>query len=82
AASVQAGVLLVELGGELREDSDTTADALRRIDERLVSPALAALRCGTLERLSLILNDVCVHMQRGSLRRLWRRPRRGLAGFV
>ncbi|MBV8877578.1 MAG: hypothetical protein JO158_07690 [Gammaproteobacteria bacterium] len=82
AAGVQAGVLLVELGGELREDSDTTADALRRIDERLVSPALAALRRGTLERLSLIVNDVCVRIQRASLRRFWRRPRRGLAGFV
>ena len=82
AASAPAGVLLVELGGELRAEPDTVADALSRIDERLVTPALAALRRKMLERLSVILNDSCVHLQRGSLRRFWRRARGGLAGFT
>jgi hypothetical protein len=74
--------LLVELGGELRGEHDTVADALGRIDARLVAPALAALRGAGLERLSVILNDACVHLQRGSLRRFWRRARGGLAGFA
>jgi hypothetical protein len=81
-ANAPAGVLLVELGGELRGEQDTAADALGRIDARLVSPALAALRGSGLEELSVILNDACVHLQRGSLRRFWRRARGGLAGFT
>ena len=61
---------------------DTAADALCRIDARLIAPALAALRGAALERLSVILNDTCVHLQRASLRRFWRRTRGGLAGFA
>ena len=81
-AKAPAGILLVELGGELRGEHDTVADALGRIDARLVAPALASLRGAGLERLSVILNDACVHLQRGSLRRFWRRARGGLAGFA
>ena len=81
-ANAPAGVLLVELGEELGDEHDTAADALRRIDARLVAPALAALRGAALERLSVTLNDTCVHLRRGSLRRFWRRKRGGLAGFA
>jgi hypothetical protein len=72
----------VELGGELLGEPDTLADALRRIDARMVAPAVAALRGGALARLSIMLNDVGVHLQRGDLRRFWRRGVRGLTGFA
>jgi len=82
AASARAGVVLVELGGELHGEPDTVADALQRIDERLVSPAVAALRNGALDHLRVILNDVCVQLQRGNLRRFWRPGQSGLTGFA
>jgi hypothetical protein len=82
AARAHAAVVLVELGGELLGEPDTVADALRRIDARMVAPAVAALRGGALARLSIMLNDVGVHLQRGDLRRFWRRGVRGLTGFA
>jgi len=82
AARAHASVVLVELGGELLGESDTVADALRRIDARTVAPAVAALRRGALARLSIMLNDVCVQLERGDLRRFWRRGVRGLTGFA
>jgi hypothetical protein len=82
AASARAGVVLVELGGELLGEPDTVADTLQRIDERVVSPAVAALRNRALDHLTLILNDVCVQLQRGNLRRFWRRGSSGLTGFA
>ena len=82
AARADAAVVLVELGGELLGEPDTVADALRRIDARMVAPAVAALRRGALARLSIMLNDVCIELKRGDLRRFWRRGVRGLAGFA
>src|SRR5262249_27090661 len=82
AAGARAGVVLVELGGELHGEPDTVADALQRIDERVVSPAVAALRNGALDHLRVILNDVCVQLQPGNLRRFWRRGQGGLTGFA
>jgi hypothetical protein len=82
AESAAEGLLLVELGGELRGEGDSVSNVLCRIDERLVSPALAALRRAALDRLSLVLNDVCIQLQRANLRRFWRRGRPGLTGFL
>jgi hypothetical protein len=82
AARAHAAVVLLELGGELLGDSDTVADALRRIDARMIAPAVATLRRGGLARLSIMLNDVCVLVERGDLRRFWRRGVRGLTGFA
>jgi hypothetical protein len=47
-----------------------------------VLPALAALRSGAVARTTLVLNDRCATMTRGSRFRLWRRRRAGLAGFA
>ncbi|MBV8307604.1 MAG: hypothetical protein JO274_09000 [Gammaproteobacteria bacterium] len=82
AGPAGAGVLLAEAGGELHADRDTLADAVSRIDRRYVSPAVAALRNGTLDELALILNDAHLQLQRASLRRFWRRARGGLTGFA
>ncbi len=81
-ADAQTGVLLVEIGRELHGGEESIAEALRRIDARVVAPAFDALRRGALDELSLMLNDVWVRARRGSLRRFWRRAPVGLAGFA
>ena len=61
------------------------ADAVAEIDRRLISPALAALRRGELERLVLLANDRCLSMRAADRWRLWRyaRPvRQGLEVLV
>ena len=82
AAGASAAVLVLEVGGQLRDERDTVAAALSRLDERFISPALQALRRGTLAGLTVVLNDARARVVRGSLRRFWRRPRGGLAGFA
>jgi hypothetical protein len=82
AAGASAAVLILEVGGQLRDERDTVAAALSRLDERFISPALQALRRGMLAGLTVVLNDVCARVGRGSLRRFWRRKMRGLAGFA
>jgi len=72
------GVVLV-----LQTDShDTLAQALARLDERFVSPALKALRRGEVSSVTLIANDTRVTLRRRSHLRLWRRPRAGLRSFA
>jgi hypothetical protein len=76
-------VLVMEGGGEWqRAQHGTLADAVARLDERFVSPALQALRRGQLSAVTLVVNDVRVTAQRHSLLKLWRRPRAGLESFA
>jgi len=82
AAGAGESVLLTGVGGQLRRDEDTVAEALSRLDERFISPALQALRRGALDGLSVVLNDTRVQVRRESLYRFWRRGRSGLAGFA
>jgi hypothetical protein len=82
ASGAQAAVLVVEVGESLRGDAMTVAGALRRVDERFVSPALQALRRRAIESVTVILNDTRARIGRGSLRKLWRRTLRGLEGFA
>ncbi len=51
------------------------SDALAEIDRRLISPSLAALRRGELERLLLVANDQCMRLRAADRWRLWRRMR-------
>jgi hypothetical protein len=81
-ASAGDTVLLSGVGGQLHRDEDTVAEALLRLDQQFILPALQALRRGTLETLSVIINDTRVQVRRGSLHRFWRRARRGLAEFA
>src|SRR5215469_4453676 len=62
ASRARAAVLVVEVGGQLRGDAATVAGALRRVDERFVSPALQALRRGPLEGVTVIVNDTGAHI--------------------
>ena len=82
ASGARAAVLVVEVGGQLRGDAATVADALRRVDERFVSPALQALRRGPLEGVTVIVNDTRAHIERRNLHKFWRRTLRGLEGFA
>jgi hypothetical protein len=68
--------------GLQRTEAGDVAGALALLDERLVSAAVGALRRGALERLTLIVNDVCVHLGRAGPWRLWRRRRGALAAFA
>ena len=81
-ASAGDTVLLSAVGGQLRRDEDTVAEALLRLDQHFILPAFQALRRGALESLSVIINDTRVQVRRGSLHRFWRRARRGLAEFA
>lgn len=51
------------------------AEAVAEIDRRLISPSLAALRRGALDRLTVLANDRCLSVRRSSRWRLWRRLR-------
>jgi hypothetical protein len=82
AAGTRAAVLVVEVGGQWRADESSLGGALRRLDERFVSPALQALRRGAIDGVSVMLNDACARIERGSLRKFWRRTLRGLEGFA
>ena len=76
-------VLVATAAGELqRAHGDSVAQALARLDERFVSPALRALRRGELARVTLIINDVRATLARASRLRFWRRPRAGLGSFA
>ncbi len=56
--------------------------ALTRLEERFIAPAVSALRRGALAQLTLIVNDTALTVRRGSFWRLWRRPRAALAAFT
>jgi hypothetical protein len=60
------------------------ADAVAEIDRRLVSPSLAALHRGELDRLVLLANDRSLSLRAADRWRLWRRMRtaRGLEGLA
>jgi hypothetical protein len=57
------------------------ADAVADIDRRLISPSLAALRRGGLERLVLLANDRCLTLRPADRWRLWRRMRAAHGGL-
>jgi hypothetical protein len=79
----QIGVIVAEVRGVLeRQVSMSVAEALSVVDAGVVLPALAALRSGALARTTLVVNDRCATLTRGSRLRLWRRRRAGLAGFA
>jgi hypothetical protein len=76
------GVWALEVGGELRQAGvDTVGQALERLDARFIVPALDALRSGTIERLTLLVNDIALTLTRRSRWRVWRRAQAGLGGY-
>jgi len=61
------------------------AEAVAEIDRRLISPSLAALHRGGLERLLVLANDRCLSLRAADRWRLWRRMRtvrKGVEGLA
>jgi hypothetical protein len=56
-------------------------DAVTEIDRRVISPALAALRRGELDRLTLLANDRRFSLRAANRWRLWRRARNARKGL-
>jgi hypothetical protein len=79
----ERAVLAMEAGAELqRVKESSVAEAVARLDERFVSPALQALRRGELASVTLIVNDRRATLGRRARWRLWRRRRAGLGSFA
>jgi hypothetical protein len=79
----ERGVVVAELAGELpREGPWVLSAAAAALDQRLIRPAVQALRNGSLGRLTLIANDTRVAVGRRSGLKRWRRPRAGLTAFA
>ena len=82
-APAPRALLVADLTGQLPADEPTAVgEALARLEERYVAPALQALRRGDLARLTLIANDTRLSVRRGSGLRRWRRPRGALESFA
>jgi len=80
---VQRALGVVEVAGLLHAHSSwRLSDAVADIDRRLLSPSLAALHRGELERLTLIANDRCLTLRAADRWRLWRRRHTGLGGLA
>ncbi len=58
------------------------AEAIAEMDRRLISPSIAALRRGELERLVLLANDRSLALRALDRWRLWRGKRPGLEGLA
>jgi len=54
---------------------------MAELDRCFISPALAALNTGAVERLTLIANDIELSVQRRDRLKFWRRPKTALAGL-
>ena len=56
-------------------------DAMAELDRRFINPALAALNTGSVERLTLIANDIELTVQRRDRLKFWRRSKTALSGL-
>ncbi|HXW75375.1 MAG TPA: hypothetical protein VEK10_11240 [Steroidobacteraceae bacterium] len=82
-SQAERGLIVAQVAAALQgSPQSSAADALARLDERFIAPALAALPRGRLARAVLVVNDVRVALGRTSRFKLWRRPRAGLARFA
>ncbi|HXY96115.1 MAG TPA: hypothetical protein VEH00_04015 [Steroidobacteraceae bacterium] len=80
--SAERAVVVVELAGELPGEDWSLSAAAAALDRRLIQPALAALRDGSLGRVTLLANDTRIAIGRRSGLKRWRRARAGLAALV
>lgn len=79
---VARAVLVAEVTPLLRAHPEwTILEALAELDRRFLSPAIAGLRAGRIEHLTLLLNDRRFHLRRRAHLKFWRRRRPGLTGL-
>jgi hypothetical protein len=72
----QRALAVVEVAELLQANASwSLADAMAEIDRRLISPSVAALRRGELERITLLANDRSLSLRAADRWRLWRRMR-------
>jgi hypothetical protein len=78
----QRAILVAEVTPLLQSNPHWTLfEALAELDRRLVSPALTALRRGTLESVTLIVNDTELRLRRHDRLKFWRRRQSTLMGL-
>ncbi len=78
----QRALGVVEIAELLHANASwSLADAVADIDRRLLSPSLAALHRGELDRVLLLANDRCLSLRPGNRWRLWRRARSVRSGL-
>jgi len=76
-------VVVLRVADELQQPPARSFEAaLASLDARYCVPALAALRAGTVDSVSLVANDAVFTVQRRSVLKLWRRPRAGLGALA
>jgi len=81
ATDAERAVVVAELAAGT-EGPWSLHEASQALDERLIRPALAALRTGALGRLTLIANDTRLSVGRLSALKRWRVRRPGLESFA
>jgi hypothetical protein len=78
----QRAVLVTEVTPMLHSNPRWAVfEALAELDRLYVSPAIAALRSGAIERVVLIVNDTELRVGRRDRLKLWRRPRSAIEGL-
>jgi hypothetical protein len=82
-------VLVAEAAAETTQGTEgaegaewSLSGAVAALDRRLVGPALEALQAGTLERLTVVANDIGLTVGRHSGLKRWRRRRAGFRVFA
>lgn len=79
---VQRALGVVEIAELLHANASwSLADAVADIDRRVLSPSLAALHRGQLDRVDLLANDRRLSLRQGYRWRLWRRMRSARSGL-
>jgi hypothetical protein len=72
----ERALAVVEVAELLQANASwSLADAVAEIDRRMISPSIAALRRGGLDRLTLLANDRCLSLRAADRWRVWRRMR-------
>ena len=76
-------VLVLRVADELQQPPARSFEAaLASLDARYCVPAVAALRAGSVDAVSLVANDAAFTVQRRSALKRWRRPRAGLGALA
>jgi hypothetical protein len=83
SSRAQRAVVVTELTPLLRAQPHWTVfDAVADLDNRYIAPALTAVSDRRLQSVSLIANNMELHVERSDRRKFWRRRRPGLSSLT